>query len=150
METTSTRTPWHLWVVGIIGLLWNAGGAFDYVMTQTRNADYMQNFTEAQLEYFYSFPAWADATWAIAVWGGVLGCVLLLLRSRWSVYVFAASFVCMLINMIYMYAINNGLEIMGGPGVAVFSFMIFAAALFLLLYARAMAKRGVLKIGRRR
>jgi hypothetical protein len=26
-------TPWHLWLVGVLALLWNSFGAFDYVMT---------------------------------------------------------------------------------------------------------------------
>lgn len=31
------RAPWHLWLIGIIAVLWHAGGAFDYLMTQTNN-----------------------------------------------------------------------------------------------------------------
>ena len=42
---TSLKTPVHLYVVGVASLLWNAGGAFDYFMTQTKNEEYMANFT---------------------------------------------------------------------------------------------------------
>ncbi|MEJ2542305.1 MAG: hypothetical protein P8188_20455, partial [Gemmatimonadota bacterium] len=80
--TTTLRTPWHLWLVGVLALLWNAMGAFDYLMTETRNEGYMGQFTPEQLEYFYAFPAWVVAFWAIAVWGGVLGAIFLLLRKR--------------------------------------------------------------------
>jgi len=34
-------TPWHLWVIGVVALVWSAMGALDYVMTQTRNEAYM-------------------------------------------------------------------------------------------------------------
>jgi len=71
--TRSVRAPWHLWVIGVIALLWNAVGAFDYVMTKTKNAAYMSAFTPEQLAFFYGFPAWVIAAWAIAVWGGVFG-----------------------------------------------------------------------------
>ena len=30
---TRTSPPWHLWVVGVLSLLWNAFGATDFVMT---------------------------------------------------------------------------------------------------------------------
>ena len=36
-------------------------GAFDYVMTETRNEAYMAEFTPEQLEFFYGFPAWMIA-----------------------------------------------------------------------------------------
>ena len=26
------RTPWHVWVVGIVALLWSSVGAMDYLM----------------------------------------------------------------------------------------------------------------------
>ena len=76
--TSNVRTPWHLWAVGIFAFLWSGMGAFDYLMTQTRNEAYMANFTEAQLEYFYGFPAWVEGTWALAVWGALAGSVFLL------------------------------------------------------------------------
>ncbi|MEX0892485.1 MAG: hypothetical protein WEB88_09975 [Gemmatimonadota bacterium] len=69
--TATPRTPVHLWVIGALALLWNSVGAFDYLMTQTRNEGYMGQFSAEQLEYFYGFPTWVVAFWALAVWGGV-------------------------------------------------------------------------------
>jgi hypothetical protein len=51
------KTPFHLWIVGILALLWDAIGAFDYSATQLRMEAYMSQFTPEQLEYFYAFPA---------------------------------------------------------------------------------------------
>ena len=93
---SKTTAPWHFWVVGILALVWNSIGALDYTMTQTRNTSYMSSFTPEQLAYFYSIPKWAIATWALSVWGGVLGSLALLLRRRWAAPVFAVSLVTML------------------------------------------------------
>ena len=141
--TTQQETPKHLWVVGILGLLWSAMGAFDYLMTQTENASYMAQFTPEQLEFFYGFPTWVVATWAIAVWGGVLGAVLLLLKKRLAAPVFLVSLLAMVLTSIHNFFLSDGLAVMGGAAVA-FSGLIFAIALGLWLYARAMAQRGVL------
>lgn len=138
------RTPWHLWVVGTLGLLWDCVGAFDYLMTQTENESYMSQFTPEQLEYFYGFPAWVVAFWAIAVWGGLLGMVLLLLRKRLAAPVLLVSFLSMVVTSIHNFVLSDGLEVMGGMGVA-FSGLIFVIALSLWLYARAMVERGVLR-----
>ncbi len=140
---TPNRTPWHLWLVGILGLLWDSMGAFDYFMTQTQNASYMSRFTPEQLEFFYGFPAWLVTFWALAVWGGVLGTLLLLLKRRLAVPVLLVSFLAMVVTAIHNFVLSNGLEVMGGVGAA-FSVLIFAVALGLWLYARAMARRGVL------
>ena len=142
-RTEAVSTPWHLWVVGIVALLWNAIGAFDYVMTQTHNEAYLAGFTAEQLDYFYGFPSWAIATWAIAIWGSVLGTLLLLLRKRQAAEVYLASLVAMVINTIYCYFLSPGLEIMGTMGAA-FSAVIFLVCVGLCFYSRTMADRGVL------
>jgi hypothetical protein len=139
------RTPWHLWAVGILAVLWNGMGAFDYLMTQTRNEGYMGQFTAEQLDYFYGFPAWVVAFWAIAVWGGVLGSILLLLRKKLAEPVFLVSFLAMVVTTIHNYVLSDGLEVMGGIGTLLFSAAIFVVALLLYLYARAMRDRGVLR-----
>lgn len=138
------RAPWHLWLVGILALLWNAMGAFDYLMTQTENERYMASFTPEQLDYFYGFPAWLVAFWAIAVWGGLLGAVLLLARKRLAKPVFLASLVAMIITAIHNFLLTNGLEVMGATG-AVFTVIIFLIAVGLVAYSSAMAKKGVLR-----
>jgi hypothetical protein len=137
------RADWKLWVIGIAGLLWNAIGALDYVMTQTKNASYMGQFTAEQLEYFYGFPAWSVACWAIAVWGGVLGSGLLLMRKRLAEPVFLVSLVAMVLTTIYNFVLSDGVRIMGSGAVA-FSAVIFVIAVALYLYARSQARRGVL------
>lgn len=139
-----TGRPWHLWLVGILGLLWNLMGAYDYLMTQTQNEAYMSQFTPEQLEYFYGFPSWAVAFWAVAVWGGVLGTILLLLKKRLAVPVFMVSFLSMVVTSVYNFILSDGLEMMGGVGPLLFSALIFLFALGLWIYSRAMAKRGVL------
>jgi len=136
------RTPWHLWVVGIVALLWNAVGAVDYLMTQTRNEQYMSQFTPEQLEYFYGFPAWVVAAWAIAVWGGVLGAILLLMRKSLAAPVFLMSLIAMVLTTIYQYVLSSGLEVVGDAFSLVFTGVIFLIAVALFLYARAMQKRG--------
>lgn len=137
--------PWHLWLVGALALIWNGIGALDYVMTETRNTSYMSSFTPEQLAYFYGFPMWVIATWALSVWGGVLGAVGLLLRKRWAVPVFGVSLVTMVLTTFHNFVLTNGFAIMGGAGGLVFSAVIFVIAVALLVYARSLARAGVLR-----
>jgi hypothetical protein len=118
-------------------------GAFDYLMTQTRNESYMGRFTPEQLDAFSAFPAWLVASWALAVWGGVLGAVLVLLRRRLAQPVLLVSLMGMTATAIHNFSFANGLYATGGTGPA-FVLLIFSIALGLWLYARAMRRRGVL------
>ena len=143
-EADIERTPWHLWVVGVVGLLWNAMGALDYVMTQTRNEAYMSDFTPEQLDFFYGLPAWVVAFWAIAVWGAVLGALLLLFKRRHAVWVFLASLIALVITAFHNYILSNGMEVMGDPFSLTFTAAIFVIAVALFYYSRAMDKRKIL------
>lgn len=143
-QVTTKSTPWHLWAVGVFALLWSAMGAMDYVMTQTRNEAYMSNFTPEQLTFFYGFPAWVIATWAIAVWGGVVGAILLLLKRNYAVWVFLASLVAMVMTSIQNFVFSDGLEVMGDPFSLGFTAAIFLLAVVFYLYARAMQQRNIL------
>jgi len=139
----SVKTPVHLWIIGVLALLWNAMGAFDYLATQLELEAYMAQFTPEQLDYFHGIPAWAVAGWAIAVWFALAGSIGLLLRKCWSVWAFGISIAGMLVSTIHSYLLSNGLEMMGA-GALVFSAVIWIIGIGLFLYARTMSGRGVL------
>ena len=142
----SVKTPWHIWVVGIVSLLWNAMGAFDYLMTNTQNEAYMASFTPEQLEFFYSFPSWVTAFWAIAVWLGVLGSLLILFRSRYAVEILAISFIAMFITAIHNFLLSDvTLTDVVGPGALYFSAAIFVVAALLVWYVAGQRRKGVLR-----
>ena len=140
----AANTPILFWIIAIVGLLWNAMGAFDYIMTQTQNENYMANFTEAQLEYFYGFPSWMVAAWAVGVWGSFFGSLAMVMRKAWAVWLFGASLLGLLVSSLYNFVFSNGLEVMGQSG-AIFTAVIWGVILFLLFYCRAMSAKGVLK-----
>ena len=144
MNETTTKVPRHLWLVGVLALLWNAMGAFDYTATKFRVEAYLSGYSPEQLAYFFGFPAWAVATWAIAVWSELIGSVGLLMRKAWCVWLFGVSIVAMMITGIYNFGLSEGIAMMGTGAVA-FTAVIWIVAFSLFFYARAMAKRGVLR-----
>jgi hypothetical protein len=140
----ATKVPRHLWVVGVLAVLWNAIGAFDYAATQLRIESYMSQFSEEQLAYFYGFPAWAVAAWAIAVWSSLLASLALLFRKTWATGLFGLAIVAMVITFVYNFLLSDGLSMMGAGGL-IFTAVIWLIAFSLFFYSRAMAKRGVLR-----
>lgn len=141
------KTPIHLWIVGIVALLWNAGGAIDYVMTKTSAAEYLAAQPPARLTMLEQAPLWFDATWAIGVWFSVIGALLLLARSRMAGSAFALSLAGLIGSAIYTYGIAEGGSMVAaaGPAAIAFNIAIPVILIGLWLYARAMTKRGVLR-----
>lgn len=145
---TRRRRPGHLWLVGIVSLLWNSIGAIDYTMTKTRNMWYLKDmggFTDAQIAYFDSFPAWAVGFWALGVWGALLGSLLLLLGNRHAVTAFAASLVGLAATTLYQFVLTTPPAEFTGAGFMAFNIFLWAVAIALLMYARAMQRSGVLR-----
>lgn len=143
IESRYVSTPRRFWIVGVAALVWNLIGAMDYVMTQAKSEAYMSWFTPEQLEFFYSFPAWLVSGWAVAVWGSVLGSVLLLMRRKFAVNVFVISFSFMVLMVAHKYGYVDG-AITVGVGGFLLSIVIFAVSLALVIYSRFMFIKGVL------
>jgi len=138
---SGSAAPWHLRVVGALGLAWNSIAVFDYVMTQTRSAIVVGSFSPAQLAALEALPAWVTGCWALAVWGGALGCALLLVRRRAAEPVLLLSLSAMAITAVHNFTAEGGLYATGGSGPG-FVALIFTIALGLWGYARAMRVRG--------
>ncbi len=142
---TAARRPIHLWIVGAISLLWNMGGAYDYVETQTRNETYLAAFSAEQRAFFDSFPVWVEAAWAIGVWGAVAGSCLLLFRSRFAVHAFALSLAGLAASSVWQFLLSGAnLRTTFGSGPLVMISLIWLIEIALLIYARKMAGNGVL------
>jgi hypothetical protein len=143
--TIETRAPVHLWIVGVLALLWNGFGCYDYLMTNLKNQTYLSQFTADQLAYFESLPAWLTGFWAVGVWGGLAGSILLLMRSRYAVWALGLSFVGALVGMGYQMFMTDMPASMkeGAMGIIPWAVMIIAA--FLLWYSWSMEKKGVLR-----
>tara|TARA_R110002073_G_scaffold19336_12_gene70748 strand:- start:18891 stop:19325 length:435 start_codon:yes stop_codon:yes gene_type:complete len=144
MSVETRKTPIWFWILAVIGLLWFGMGAFDYIATQYRLDWYMAEYTEDQLAYYYGFPAWYVATWAISVFGSFIGAVLLLMRRKLASVAFLISLFSFVIAAIYSYGFSAAFEMMGAFG-AIFSVVIFLSILGYFWLARSASSRGILK-----
>jgi hypothetical protein len=83
------KPHYTFWVVAVAGLLWNLAGCMNYIM-QT-NSDSVAQMPEVYQLIINNRPAWATGSFAVAVFAGAVGCILLLLRRQVAVYLFVLS-----------------------------------------------------------
>ena len=136
--------PWHLWLIGIIGSLWSAMGVVSFMLTQMNVEAVMSRFPPEQRAYFESFPLWADAFWAIGVLGGLIGCLLLLLKNGLAFQFLLASAIGWSVCNLGGLFLLGGMEVMGKTGGLAPTMVPIVFAALLAYYARSMSKRGVL------
>jgi len=141
MGETRPRAPWHLWVVGVLAVLWNGSGAA--VIMAAQYGAY-PDLPADEAAYYAAQKLWFVAVTDLALLGGVLGGVALLLRSRWAAALFAISLVAI--------AITNGYDLATGTsrmftntGTVVVTCLIWILAILQLWYAAVMRGRGVLR-----
>lgn len=144
MSAMRTKTPVWYWILAVIGLLWFAMGAFDYTATQYRFDFYLAGFTEEQLAYFYSFPSWHVAVWAIAVFGSFIGAILLLMRNKLASLFFFISLISYIVSAVYLFGFTEAVAMMG-MGSVIFSAVIFLSILGYFWLARTTSAKGILK-----
>jgi hypothetical protein len=146
MATTAQGrgAPVHLWIVGILALLWSAFGCYDYWMTVTANAAYLSKMPADAITYMNGLPKWTTATWALGVWGGLLGSILLLARSRFAVWAYGLSFIGAVLGLGYQMFMTRQPASMNAGGMAVMPWVIIAICAFLLWYSWNAEKKGVI------
>ncbi|MDH3351172.1 MAG: hypothetical protein OEM51_06465 [Gammaproteobacteria bacterium] len=97
-ETAAVRVHWSFWLIGAVGLIFNLIGCMNYVSQM--NAENVASMPDVYRAIVESRPAWGTGAFAIAVFGGSLGCILLLLRKSVAVYVFILALVAALVAQI--------------------------------------------------
>ena len=143
--TAENRTPAHLWIVGILALCWNAFGCVDYTMTNLKNPAWLAKMTADQIAYMNSLPGWLTAFWAIGVWGGLIGAILLLMRNRYAVWAFGLSFVGAVVGIGYQLFIAKMPESMKAGAMGFMPWVIIIIAALLYWYAMSADKKGLLR-----
>ncbi|PHY14147.1 hypothetical protein CSW58_01085 [Caulobacter sp. B11] len=146
MTGSTVKAPWHLWLVGVFAVLFNAIGVFDFVMSMAQGPKYLASagMTPEQIAHYQTMPAWMTMVWAVGVFGAFAASILLLLRRSLAFPVFALSLAAFLVSLLYTYVLTNGGAVMGRQ-MAMTIAMIAVLLVLFSAYARWMSARDVLR-----
>ena len=145
------KVPAHLWIVGLLALVWNGFGCYDYLMTRMRNLDYFRSMApdvdpNAMLAWVDAFPMYAQFGWGLGVWMGLAGSVLLLARHRWAVPAFALSLLGAVVGLGYQILLAPPPPPPMDTGAMAFMpWVIIGAAALFYYYAHRQKQAGVLR-----
>jgi hypothetical protein len=131
---------WSFWIIGAVALIWNVMGVINFFGQM--NADALAAMPKAQRAIIEGRPAWATRAFAIAVFGGALGSLLLLLRKSAAYYLFIAALLGVIVQMT-PYLGMAGATIDFGPfEISMFILMPLVVAAFLIWYSKQAESKG--------
>jgi hypothetical protein len=131
----SIKIPIWFYVVAAIAVLWDAMGVWAYINTMTITAEGLAAMPEAEQQIHNATPAWANGAFAIAVFGGLIGSILLLLKKALAYPVLIVSLIAVLVQMYNAFFIMNSIDVFG-PGGMIMPIMIIVIGALLVWLAK--------------
>ena len=140
MTNEYVKPPIWFWVVSVLALIWNLAGVVVYLAQAFATPEMMKAMPEEERMMIEQRPAWATSAFAIAVWGGLLGSLLLILRGRLAHLILVVSMIGIIVHMIYnLFIVESTMDY--EPGQVIMSIMIpLTGAGLILLAKKAKAK----------
>lgn len=134
---------WSFWVISVVALLWNLMGAINF--SAQMSADLVATYPETHRVIIEGRPAWATVAFAVAVFGGTLGCLLLLFRNSSASYLFVASLAGVILTMIHALAVVRPAMNLSAFEIFMMILMPLVVAAFLLWYSKHAEKKDWIK-----
>ena len=143
--TNSTDKPTtSFWIIGVLALLWYAFGVLQYLMQAYMTDEALMKLPEAERALYENVPAWVTGAFAIAVFSGLVGCILLLMRKKLATTLFLISMVALLVQQVYNVFLSTAREVYGDTAL-LFPLLIVVVGAFMIWYSRQMTAKGILK-----
>ena len=142
MNTITKPTPLY-WLISIVALFWNFMGIIAYLGQAYISDDALKMLPEENQLYFSNVPAWVTAAFAVAVFGGFLGAIGLIIRKKWAYFLFVISFLALVAQHVYNFFIQNYIEMTGSQ--MILPIVTFMVALFLIYFSKQKSQLGVLR-----
>ena len=139
--TNQTKPDTSFWIIGVLALLWNLSGMMTFFMEVFITPEALAALSDAERALYETTPVWTKVVFAIAVFGGTLGCIFLLIKKTLAIQLFNISLLAVLIQMSYYLILTKAMEVYGSV-VLIMPLLVTAIALFLVWYSKKAMIKG--------
>lgn len=130
------KPPLWFTVLVAFALLWNIAGLFAVIADLRLSSADISALSPQQQALYAARPAWSVIASLVAVIGGTLGCLALLIKKKWAVWVLYASLVGVVLQDIWIF-VTPGPAKVSGPVPFIIQGLVLAVAIGLLVLARS-------------
>jgi hypothetical protein len=139
-DETVRGVHWSFWAIAAVALIWNVMGGANFFVQM--NAEMVAAMPETHRAIIEGRPAWATGGFAMAVFGGALGCLLLLLRKSAAYYLLIASLLGVIVTMIHTLGIASSTIDFSPFEILVMILLPLVVAAFLIWYSKWSESKG--------
>lgn len=132
-----TAAPKWFKPVGIVALIWNLLGCFAFVADLRLTPDDVAKLSVAQQALYAARPSWSIVATGIAVCGGAVGCIGLVLGKRWAHPLLTLSLVGVILQDIWLFGLSGSMATAGSTAMIIQSLVLIIALGLVLLASRA-------------
>lgn len=134
---SGTHAPRWFTIFAILALLWNLLGVMAFVMQATMSPEALAAKPEAEQALYNNYPVWALIAFAVGVFAGTLGSLLLVMKKNLAGPVLWISLIGVVIQMGYGIFIARSHEVLGTSALAMSVMVVVIAAYLVILAAKA-------------
>ena len=129
------------WLLSGIALLWFLMDTSAFFMRVTITEEARLAMSERDQFLHRDYPLWVNIVFACEVFGGVLGCLALLLKRRVALLFFGVSLLGVLSQSVFIYFISDTVEVLGIP-LILMPLLSILIGLLMLWFARSGMNKG--------
>lgn len=138
------KAPIWFWVVAILALLWNGIGVAAYFAQVTMSEQQFAALPQVEQQLLAAQPFWYTAAFAIAVFAGLVGSLLMLMRKRLAVRMFLLSLLAVIVQFAGHFIVKGHAEYISSTQGWLMPSLILFIAIALAMFSRKMEKSGIL------
>ena len=136
---TKTKPNKSFLIIGILALLWNIMGLFQFIMAafmqDTMLETYGETYTPQEMELFLNTPSWYYVVFGICTITGVLGSIAVLLKKKIAVPFFLVSLVTVLVVQGYWMLGTLAIALLGTEAI-IMPMLVIVTSIFLYFYCK--------------
>ena len=142
MSETNTKIPTWYWVVATILFLWNLMGIASFYMHVFITDEALAALPENEAALYGDYPMWTSIVFAIAVFGGALGTVGLLMKRKWAKPLFVLSLIAIVIQMYHSLFLTESMVVYGAAEALTMPILVVLIAIYEITLANKAIRNG--------
>ena len=136
---TKTKPNKSFLIIGILALLWNIMGLFQFIMAafmqDTMLETYGETYTPQEMELFLNTPSWYYVVFGICTITGVLASIALVVKKKIAVPLFFVSLVTVLVVQGYWMLGTQAIALLGTEAI-IMPMLVIVTSIFLYFYCK--------------
>jgi len=145
MEKVNIKIPVWFWIVSGFFLLWNIMGVLSFFAHTFMPAEEIAKLPANEQALYGEYPMWTTIVFAIAVFGGLIGAVGLIMKKKWSKLSFIISFAAIVPQMTHNMFFTKSIEVYGLGQAATMPALVVVLGAVLIWFAYFCTKKAWLK-----